>query len=172
MKQLTIFRILTFILVPIAVLFGVMSLVCIVNSFSSLAFLLIAFIFGAFVIYTFSSLIFLNRGLDKQRVCNPSLRDWIKVNAYVSTFMGVMMLMNTLTIFSTGDITLRQALSQMLETQPANMRPKISLELYLTMIKAIAWFMFFFSLILLTHIQLNFRIIKKNPHLFGDAVQQ
>ena len=172
MKQLTIFRILTFILVPIAVLFGIMSLVCIVNSFSSIAFLLIAFIFAAFVIYTFSSLIFLNRGLDRERACSPSLRDWIKVNAYVSTFMGVMMLMNTLTIFSTGDITLRQALSQMLEAQPANLRPRISLDLYLTMIKAIAWFMFFFSLVLLTHIQINFRIIKKYRHLFGDAVQE
>jgi hypothetical protein len=118
MKQLTIFRVLTFILLPIAAVFGFMDLLFLLSALANPALFLIVFILGAFVIYTFVSLQFLTRGIDSGRQCKPGLRDWIRVNAFVSLFMGVMFLFNALSIFFTNEITLRQYVSQFMQTQP------------------------------------------------------
>jgi hypothetical protein len=165
MKQLTIFRILTFILLPIAAMFGFIDIIFILSALANPALLLVAFILAAFVIYTFASLKFLSKGLDTGRPCNPSLRDWIRVNAFVSSFMGVMFLLNSLSVFFTSEVTLRQYLSQFLESQP-NVPAMLNLELFLTIMKIMAWFMFFVSVVLLIHIRLNFRIMKKYGYLF------
>jgi len=171
MNQLTIFRILSFVLIPFAALFGLLDILIILSALANPAFLLFAFILAAFVIYTFASLKFLTKGIDISRPCKPSLRDWIRVNAYVSTFMGVTFLMNALSIFFTSDVILRQYLSHFLETQP-NVPTILTLDLFLTIMKGMAWFMFVLSLALLTHIQLNFRLLKKYRFLFEAAGQE
>lgn len=165
MKQLTIFRILTFILVPIAVLFGFMDILFVISALANPAFLLVAFIFGSFVIYTFVSLKFLTRSIDVEIPCKASLRDWIRVNAFVSLFMGTMFVMNALSIFFTSDTVLRQYLSQFLESQP-NVPSILNLNLFLTIMKSVAYFMIFVGIILTVHIQMNFRIMKKFGYLF------
>ena len=83
--------------------------------------------------------------------------------------MGTMFLLNALSIFFTSDITLRQYLSQFLETVP-NKPPMLNLELFLSIMKGVAYFMFFVSIILLSHILLNFRIMKKYHYLFGGTI--
>lgn len=171
MNQLTIFRVLTFVLIPIAAIFGFIDILFILSALANPTFLLFAFILAAFVIYTFSSLKFLTKGIDINSPCKPSLRDWIRVNAYVSTFMGVMFLMNALSIFFTNDITLRQYLSRFLETQP-NVPAILTFDLFLTIMKGMAWFMFVLSVALLTHIQLNFRLLKKYRFLFEAGSQE
>ena len=171
MKQLTVFRILTFVLLPIAAMFGFIDIIFLISALANPGLLFVAFVIAAFVIYTFVSLKFLTRGIDIERACNPSLRDWIKVNAYVSSFLGTMFLLNALSIFFTSDVTLRQYLSQFLETVP-NKPPMLNLELFLTIMKGVAYFMFFVSIILLSHILLNFRMLKQYHYLFGGQVQK
>lgn len=165
MKLLTIFRILTFILLPIAAMFGFMDLLFILSALANPALLLIAFIVGAFVIYSFVSLQFLIRGIDTGRPCKPGLRDWIRVNAFVSAFMGIMFLLNALSIFFSNDLMLRQYVSEFMKTQP-NIPAMLNLEMFMTIMKGMAYFMFFLAIILLVHIQLNFRLMKKYAHLF------
>jgi hypothetical protein len=171
MKQLTIFRILTFTLLPIAAMFGFFDLILLVSALANPAFLLVVFILAAFVIYTFSSLKFLTKGIDLNGPCKPSLRDWIRVNAYVSSFMGIMFLLNALSVFFTSDITLRQYLSQFLENQP-NIPPMLNIELFMRIMKMVAYFMLFLSAVLLIHIILNFRIMKQYRHLFDTAAPE
>ncbi len=165
MKQLTIFRVLTFILLPIAAMFGFIDVIFILSALANPALLLIAFILAAFVIYTFASLKFLSRSLDTGRPSSPSLRDWIRVNAFVSLFMGIMFLLNSLTVFFSNDITLRQYISQFMESQP-KVPSMLTPALFLTMMKIMAYFMFFLSIVLLIHIRLNFRIMRKYAYLF------
>lgn len=171
MKQLTIFRILTFILLPIAAMFGFMDLLFLFSALANPALLLVVFIIGAFVIYTFVSLQFLTRGIDTGRACKPGLRDWIRVNAFVSLFMGTMFLFNALSIFFTNDLTLRQFVSQFMQTQP-NIPAMLNVELFMTIMKGMAYFMFFLSIILLVHIQLNFKLMKKYAHLLSEPKPQ
>ena len=165
MKQLTIFRILTFILLPIAAMFGFLDILVIVSALANPALLFVAFVMAAFVIYTFVSLNFLTKGIDTGRPCKPSLRDWIRVNAFASLFMGIMFLLNSVSIFVTSDLILRQYLSQFLETVP-NKPAMLNIELFMTIMKAVAYFMFFLSIALLSHILLNFRIMKQYRYLF------
>ncbi len=166
MKSLTPYRILTFILVPVAVLFAFMDLFLLLSALGNPAMLLFVFMFGCFVIYTFSSLKFLSKGIDPGRPVKLSLRDWIRVNAFVSTFIGTMFLLNALTIFFSSDISLRQMLSQFIENQP-NAPANLSPELFLTLMKFFAWFIFIVSVILLIHIRMTFKLLKQYKHLFS-----
>lgn len=169
MKQLTIFRILTFILLPLAAIFGVIDLVMLAIALSNPSMLFPVFTMASFVIYTFVSLRFLTKGIDIEKPCSPSLRDWIRVNAFVSALMGTMLLMNTITIFFMSDAMLRQTLEQILEKQ-VNVSPLINLALFVKMMKMAAWCMLFISLILLSHIFINFRLMKQFKHLFQEPM--
>jgi hypothetical protein len=171
MKELTVFRVLTFVLLPIAVLFGFFDLFVIISSLANPALLLVAFIMAAFVIYTFASLQFLTKGLDTGRPCKHSLRDWIRVNAFVSSFMGIMFLLNSLSVFFYGDIALRKFISDFLAMQPT-VPTILTPDLFLKIMKIMAYFMLIVSSVLLVHIRLNFRILKKYSYLFEAATPQ
>ncbi len=167
MKALTLFRVLTFILLPIAALFGVIDFFMLFTALANPAMLFIVFIMAGFVIYTFSSLRFLTKGIDLNKPCKPALKDWIKVNGYVSIFLGVSFLMNALTVFFSSEAGLRQILKQFLETQP-NVPPMLTPELFIYMMKIAAYFLFFVSVVLLAHIPVNFRLLKQYGYLFEE----
>jgi len=133
------------------------------------AMLLPVFMTAAFVIYTFTSLRFLTKGIDINKPCKPSLRDWIRVNAFVSSFMGIMLLANALAIFFMNDTLLRQMLKDVLEKQ-VNVPPMLNIELFVKMVKLAVWFMLFVSIIMLVHIVLNFRLMKQYKHLFQEPL--
>jgi len=165
MKQLTIFRILTFILLPIAAMFGFMDFLFLFSALANPALLLMVFVLAAFVIYTFASLKFLTKHIDIERPCSTSLRDWIRVNAFVSMFMGMLFLLNAVSILFMGDISLRQFVNQFRESQP-NIPAMLTTDLFLTIMKGVAYFMFFVSVILISHILINFKIMKTYGYLF------
>jgi hypothetical protein len=169
MQSLTIYRILTFILVPVAVLFGFMDLFLVLTALSNPALLLFAFLFACLVIYIFSSLRFLSLGIDTGRPCKHSLRDWIRVNAFVSAIIGSIFMLNALTVFFSSDITLRQVLSTLGERQPNT--PSMNTEMLLRMMKIFAYFIFFISVILFIHLRMTFRLLKQYNHLFTEPVQ-
>lgn len=169
MNQLTIFRILTFILLPVASLFAVMDLMIIPGALSNPALLLIVFILAAFVIYIFASLRFLTKGIDTGRPFNPALRDWIRVNAFVAGAMGLMFFLNAMSVFLVSDIQLRQYLSQFIDTQ-ANVPPMLNIELFVNMMRIAAWFMLFISIFLIVHIIINFRLMKIYHYLFEEPL--
>ena len=169
MKQLTLFRILTFILVPVSAMFGFMDLALLASALANPAFLIFVFVLSSFVIYTFTSFQFLTKGIDPGKPCKPALREWIRVNAFVSSFMGILFLLNAVSVFFTNDITLKVYLAKVLETQ-ANVPPMLNIELFVKVMKLAAWFMFFISIILLVHIFLNFRIMKQYRYLFEEPL--
>jgi len=167
MKSLTIYRILTFLLVPVAVLFGFMDLMILVSALANPALLIFVFMFGCFVIYIFSSLKFFSKGIEPGRPVKSSLRDWIRVNAFVSGFMGSIFLLNAFSIFLMSDITLRQVITQFTENQP-NVPANLSPELFLQMMKFFAWFISIVSIVLLIQIRMTFRLLKQYKHLFSE----
>jgi hypothetical protein len=166
MQQLTIFRILTYILVPVALLFGFLDIFMLLMSLSgNPAMLLIVFAMACFVIYVFASLKFLVQGIGNDRHCSSSLKDWIKVNAYGTLFISSMFLLNSSAAFFINDINLRQLLSDMIEQQP-EISGKISLDFFIQLFRIISAIMFFISLLTITHVMFNFKLIKRYQHLF------
>jgi hypothetical protein len=165
MKQLTVFRVLTFILIPLAALFGFMDIFILLASLANPSFLLFAIAFAGFVAYTIVSMQFLIRGIDNNRRCKPSLRTWIKRTAYISLGMGFFFLLNAVSVFFTSDIALREYLSQFMETQP-KMAPMFTVDFLLSMMRGMSWFMLIFGLILVDHTRINFKFLKIYAHLF------
>lgn len=171
MKQLLLFRILTYILLPIAAMFAFLTVLMIISALANPSILLLAFIIGSFVIYVFVSLRFLNRGIDGNQPCPKNLRDWIRVNAYVSVFFGCIFVINSLSIFMMSDMSLRQYIAEYLSSQP-NVPAILNENLFLSVMKALSYFMIFTGTILLIHIFVQFRLLRKYGYLFGNSSDQ
>ncbi|MDD2792522.1 MAG: hypothetical protein PHD73_05030 [Sediminibacterium sp.] len=167
MSQLTIFRILTFILIPVAMLFGILDLFILIMALSANpAMLLIVFAMACFVIYVFTSVRFLLQGIGNERQLNASLKDWIKVNAYGTLFISVMFLMNSAAAFYINEVNLRQMLSEMIAQQP-EVAGKISLDYFIRLFRVISGIMLVVSLLAIIHVMINFRLLRRYDHLFG-----
>src|SRR3954470_1418467 len=81
---LIVYRLLTFILLPIAAILGFLDISLLLLALANPAALLPVFAIACIVIYVFTSFFFLIKGILGGMQCKPSLRDWIRVNAFVS----------------------------------------------------------------------------------------
>ncbi|MEI8098407.1 MAG: hypothetical protein WCG74_06205 [Sediminibacterium sp.] len=165
MQQLTIFKILTFILVPFAILFGLMDIILLLSALANPTFLFAVFLVGGFCIYVFASLFFITKHVKHNMPAPASTKDWIRVNAFVSLFFSFMFLMNSLSMFYMGDAELKNIIDKFLDTQsklPAEFTPA----LFVKLMRSISYFFFFFSLILLAHLSICFKLLKQYAYLF------
>lgn len=167
MKQLNLYRVLSYILLPFASFFAVMDLIMLMSALGNPSLLFAVFLIAAFCIYIFASLIFMKRHIDRNQHAKPSLKDWIKVNAYASLFLGFQFLISALGIFYMGEHDLRNVVDKFLETQP-NMPSEINVTLFVKIMKGAAYFLFFFSFVLLVHITMGLRLIKQYAYLFTE----
>ncbi len=168
MNSLTFYRIITFILAPIAALFAAIDFFMLFTALANPALLFVVFIIAGFVLYTFASLRFLVKHIDTNKPAKPSLKDWIRVNAYVTIFLGVSFFMNAMTVFFSSDASLNQILSQFLETQPT-VPAMLTPALFISMMKTAAWILFFVSVLILAHLPISFRLLKQYKHLFENS---
>lgn len=166
MKQITLYKILTIILIPIAALFGFLSLLMIFVALANPVLLLPLFIMIGFTIYTVACSIFLFKGISNNQPCKPKLKDWIKVNGYVSAVMGIMTIFNTITLLSTKKSELKPYAERILAMQPVK-QPGMDAEALLRIMSAISYGMMAFAVLLLIHLFISFRLLKKYQHLFG-----
>ncbi len=163
--MLTLFRILTFLLIPVAVLFGLMDLVMLLVALGNPALLLGFFIVACFVIYVFASLKFMNTGIDRGAPCKPSLRDWVRVNAFVCIYMSVSTILTCSRYFFKSRAAMRAEFEQMLASQP-NMPKMANADLLYSVMQGSLYFMLLVSVVLLVHIIINFSLLKRYKHLF------
>lgn len=171
MRSLKIFRILSYIMLPIGGLFGLIALLTLIPALVNPSMWLMLFLFASVVIYTFTSFTFLTKGIERNARCKPSLKDWIKVNAYVSLVMGGMFFINAIGILSLGPVALSDFVTQMIEAQPnlpKGMRP----DFIISLLKTVAGFMLVVSIIVIAHIILTLGMIKKFGHLFTPSSNQ
>lgn len=165
MNQLTLFRILSFILLPIALFFIVMDFIAIIMALGNPSLFFPVFLLTGMIIYVLSSFYFLLMGLNRKQVLGASVKDWIKVNAYVTLFLGFQFMLISVSIFYMGSASLQEFADKALAAQP-NMPSQMNNGLFLKMIKGMAYFFFFLSLSLLVHISICFKLLKEYAHLF------
>lgn len=165
MNQLTLFRILSFILLPIALFFIVMDFIAIIMALGNPSLLFPVFLLTGMIIYVLSSFYFMLMGINKNQFLGASLKDWIKVNAYVTIFLGFQFMLISVSIFYMGSDSLQEFAEKALAAQP-NMPSQMNAALFLKMLKGMAYFFFFLSLSLLIHISISFKLLKEYSHLF------
>ena len=165
MSIVNIYKILSFILLPIAALLGLVCLMSLLVALGSPAILLPLSMLICTVIYIISSFIFLQKGLVKGAKCNSSLKDWIKVNAYVSLFFASMMVWQFIALIIHPELFqqfINQAMAMQKDMPPdaKTVMPKI--------LKDAMYFVFAFGVILLIHISLSLTFLKKYSALFEE----
>ena len=89
MQKHTFYRVLSIILIPVAVLYGLAAFLFLFAALANPPLLLPVFMMICIVIYTFTSFKFLNKGILRAQPCKPSLKDLIKVNALVSLIVSL-----------------------------------------------------------------------------------
>jgi len=165
MNQVQIFKVLTYLLIPIALLFGFMALFALPTALANPALLLVVFIFSCIAIYTFSSLRFVTTAINKAKNCNPSLKDWIKINGYISVGTAFMFLFNSIAILMLGPIEFNDFVSKAMEKQ-ASLPPSITPAFVGQMLKYTAIFMLITSTIILVHTRMQFVYLKAYSYVF------
>ena len=164
MKSLLIvYRLLTFILLPISVIIGIVDITVLSLALANPSALLLVFAIACIVIYIFTSFSFLTKGILGGRPCKPSLRDWIRVNAFVSVVLCGLGVIDYIIIVSNksvaGDIV-KQVIQQ--QTVP----PGLTAPQLEQMLLKFMFMFFIFSIVLITHIFLSFRLLNQFSYLF------
>ncbi|MEI8074059.1 MAG: hypothetical protein WCH78_04855 [Bacteroidota bacterium] len=167
MKELSFYRVITYILVPFASILGIMDLFMIPSALGNPSILFSVFLLATFCIYVFASLIFLVRHIDQNKHAKHSLKDWVKVNAYASFFLGIQFLVSAVGIFYMPQHELSDYIDKFLGTQ-ANMPSNINTALFIKIMRGVAYFLFFFSFLLIVHVTMGLRLLKKYAYLFND----
>lgn len=165
-RSTKLFRILTYVLLPVTGFFGLMGLLMLLPALANPGLLLIVFMLACMVIYNFSSIQFLQKAIDGGRRCKPSLRDWIKVNGYVSLAAGGMFFLNAASILFMGPVALQDFVGQALERQPglpANMDPAF----FIRLLKTVSVAILLIGAALVTHVIICFRLLKQYKAYFN-----
>jgi hypothetical protein len=162
---LIIYRLLSFILLPIAVIIGFIDISLLLLALANPAALLLVFAIACIVIYVFTSFSFLTKGIISGRQCKPSLRDWIRVNAFVSIGLCCLGIRDYIIIVNNksmvGEIV-KQAIQQ--QTIPPGMTaPQLE-----QMLLKFLFFFFIFSIVLIAHMLLSFRLLRQYSYLFKE----
>lgn len=160
---LIVYRVLTFVLLPIAAIFGFIDVSLLLLAFANPSALLPVFAIACIVIYVFTSLSFLVKGILGGRPCKPSLRDWIRVNAFVSIAfcgLGIIEYITLLNNKSVASEVVKQAMLQ------PGIPPEMTAALLEQILLSFLLFFFIFSVVLIIHIFISFRLLKQFDYLF------
>jgi hypothetical protein len=159
-----LYRILSYVLLVVAAIFGIAALFALLIALSNPALLLSVFVIVAVVIYSIASFLFLINGINGNRQLQPKLRDWIKVNAYVALVFVMMNIFQSVAVLQNPSV-LSEAVKQVSDMQQS--KSPLSADFMLRIMKAVVWVLLFYAIILGIHISFTFRYLKQYAHLFG-----
>ncbi len=168
--QLIFYRLITFILLPIAAINAISILGILPAAFANPLMLISVFINFAVIMYTFTSFSFFIRGVVKGKPFKASFKDWIKVNAYVSIGYGSIILLCALIYFGSADIQKKIAdnSAQLQTVLGAKNLDKAAL---LRLLRGGLSFAACFSAVLIAHIIITLGLLKKYKQLFVEGKQ-
>ena len=163
--QLKLYTVLSYILIPIALFFAFLDMALLLSSLANTSVLIMVFIIACLVIYTFASFKFLKAGIEKEIVQSHKLKDWIKVNAYVSFFLCSLFFINAISVLISSDIILLKFIDEFLESQPG-IPKELTSALMLSLIKGVSVFLLVTGIVGLMHIRTSLRLLKQYAYLF------
>ncbi len=170
MAGLKIYRILTFILLPFAFILLLNITAGLLTSLSNPLLLLSNFILACLPIYIFSSSYFLLFGVFKAKSCRHSLKDWIKVNAYVSIVFSLLMVTGSFAILvALNNKVMLAELMAKISTQAMPGMASQNANQLLQLLKTSVYIMLPFSIALLVHIVFTFKAIKLYGYVFDET---
>jgi hypothetical protein len=166
LDNLKLYKVLTYILIPIAFIFGFIDAISLLISFLNPSGLLEVFIMGCFVVYIFTSFRFFKQGIQAGKHFKKSFKDLINVNAFVSLFFCITICLKFVSkLFNNFNEELA-LLNSMSQKPPPGYTQEAFNNLTLSVMKGAFTFLFITAIICLIHILMTFRLLKKNAELF------
>lgn len=165
MTNLTLYRILTFILLPFALLLGGAGFFMLLVALAQPKLLLQVFMIAAFVIYTFGSMRFLTKHIDRQAPARASLRDWIRVNGFMSGIFALLLILSFVRTITLSPTEIKDLYEQMADLQP-NIPSVMNANFYATVMRVAAYISLVFGITTLLHLVMSLSLLKKYRHLF------
>ena len=160
-----LYRVLSFILIPIALLFAFIDIAFLMTALGNPSVLIFVFAIACLVIYTFASFSFLKRGIEREQHQSAKLKDWIKVNAYVSLFLCSLFFINSISLLIMASDTLIKMIDELLLQQPG-MPKEITSAMLIPYFKGLAVLLLITGIIGIVHIRTTLRLVKQHEHLF------
>ncbi len=165
LNNLKFYVVLSYILIPIALLFAFLDVVLFMTALANPSALIMVFVIACLVIYTFASFKFLKKGIEHEHVQSSKLKDWIKVNAYVSFFLCALFFINSISVLVADNATLMTFVNEFLQQQP-NLPAEITNTMILSLLKGVSVFLLFSGIVGLVHIRTTLRLVREHDHLF------
>lgn len=162
MSKHPVYGLLYIILLPFALLMGFSVLISLVAALQTPAALIPMFLIACMVIYTITSFIFYSKAVGQGKQCKPSLRDWIRVNAFVSIVVGALLLMESLVVIIEPTL-IAKGIEQLKDMQQLPM-PESQLSQY---ILYVFYAFLVYSAALVAHIIYTFVLLSKYRAYFG-----
>jgi len=168
MKNLIIYRIITYILLFVAAFLSVGVFTSLLAALSNPVALLPLFLMACIIIYSYSSWRFLVRGIDKNIPCKITLRDLIKVNGYVALGLASLCLFQMIVVLMQPGM-INGILEQVKAAQPAGQQ--MSEEVLLKLTHFVLRFIMAYSSLLIIHTILTFRLLKRYREVFEPSAK-
>jgi hypothetical protein len=116
-RKLIIYSFLTFVMLPMSAILGIMAIVILFSAFGNPAAMLDVFILATFVLYSFLFYSFLIRGVQKGIPFKASFKDFIKVNGYAALIVSVLVVFSTAMFFTVPAVK-NMVLANLVKSRP------------------------------------------------------
>ena len=153
-----LYLVLSYILIPIALFFGFMDSILLISALANPSAMILVFAMACIVIYSFTSFKFLKLGIEREQTQTTKLKDWIKVNAYVS-------FLNAVSILLSSDVILIKFIDEFL-AQQSGLPPEMNSQFVLKTLRVAAYFLFVIGAVGILHIRMTLRLVKEYDYLF------
>ena len=160
-----LYLVLSYIFIPIALFFGFMDSILVISALSNPSALILLFAMACIVIYSFTSFKFLKLGIEREQIQTTKLKDWIKVNAYVSLLMFCLIFLNAVSILLSSDVILTKFIDEFL-AQQSGLPPEMNSQFVLKTLHVAAYFLFVIGAVGILHIRMTLKLVKEYDYLF------
>ena len=160
-----LYIVLSYILLPIALFFGFMDSLLLLSALANPSALILVFTMACIVIYSIASFKFLKLGIEREQTQTTKLKDWIKVNAYVSLMMFSLIFLNAVSILISNDATLISFIDEFL-AQQSGLPPEFNSQFVLKIMRTAAYFLFVIGAVGILHIRMTLKLVKEYDYLF------
>lgn len=163
MRSLLLYRILTYALLIVAGFLALMLLAALPAALANPVLLLFVFLMACVIIYSYSSWRFLSQAIDKHQYCKPRLRDLIKVNSYFTLGIGLLFVLQAITLMADPKLS-EEAANQAMLSIPAE--ANYSKEDVVKLLRFMERVFLIYGFVLVTHIFLTWTLLRQHRDAF------
>ncbi len=160
-----LYLVLSYILIPIALFFGFLDSLLVISALANPSAMILVFAMACIVIYSFTSFKFLKLGIEREQILTTKLKDWIKVNAFVSLLMFSLIFLNASIILLSNDVILIKFIDEFL-AQQSGLPPEMNSQFVLKTMRVTSYFLFVIGAVGILHIRMTLKLVKEYDYLF------